>query len=143
MCHFVLSLLSSTVKFDDCMGNEEVVFESSEPGFGVRTDGSIFAQGEPTALEEPVQFKLTASGPHTHVWKTVIQLALIDPPSLQPNENEVSYTVTERKHRHSNNMPQISIIIPEVVFFSASHHIFSSGLVIVTAKKSGQTPMGS
>uniref|UniRef100_A0A3P8T4F0 Cadherin-4 n=1 Tax=Amphiprion percula TaxID=161767 RepID=A0A3P8T4F0_AMPPE len=73
--------LSSTVKFDDCMGNEAVVFQSSDPIFSVRTDGSIFAQGEGASLDEPVQFKVTASGPHTHVWETVVQLALIDPPS--------------------------------------------------------------
>lgn len=72
------------------MGNEEVVFESSNPRFGVRTDGSIFATGEGDTLAEPVQFKVTASGPHTHVWKTVIQLAPIDPPSPQRHENEVS-----------------------------------------------------
>lgn len=86
-----LSILLSTVKFDDCMGNEAVVFQSSDPIFSVRTDGSIFAQGEGASLDEPVQFKLTASGPHTHAWETVVQLALIDPPSLQQTENEVSF----------------------------------------------------
>lgn len=89
----VLSILLSTVKFDDCMGNEAVVFQSSDPIFSVRTDGSIFAKGEGASLDGPVQFKLTANGPHTHVWETVVQLALIDPPSPQQNENEVSYTL--------------------------------------------------
>lgn len=83
----------STVKFDDCMGNEAVVFQSSDPIFSVRTDGSIFAKEEGASLDEPVQFKLTANGPHKHVWTTVIQLALIEPPSLQQSENEVSYTL--------------------------------------------------
>lgn len=75
------------------MGNEAVVFQSSDPVFSVRTDGSIFAKGEGASLDEPVQFKLKASGPHTHVWETVVQLALIEPPSPQKNENEVSYTL--------------------------------------------------
>lgn len=95
------------------MGNEAVAFQSSDPSFSVRTDGSIFAQREGASLDEPVQFKLTASGPHTHVWETVVQLALIDLPSPQQNENEVSYALTEYEHRHSNNMLQVSIIIPE------------------------------
>ena len=81
------------------MGNEAVVFQSSDPIFSVRTDGSIFARGERASLDEPVQFKLTASGPHTHVWETVVQLALIDLPSPQQNENEVSYTLTAHEHR--------------------------------------------
>ncbi|KAF1390269.1 hypothetical protein PFLUV_G00056320 [Perca fluviatilis] len=72
------------------MGNEAVVFQSSDPFFSVQTDGSIFAQGDGASLDEPVQFKLTASGPHTHVWETVVQLALIDSPSPQENENEWS-----------------------------------------------------
>lgn len=83
----------STVKFDDCMGNEAVVFQSSDPNFSVQTDGSIFAKEEGASLDEPVQFKLTANGPHKHVWMTVLQLALIEPPSLQQSENEVSYTL--------------------------------------------------
>lgn len=108
------SLVSfSTVKFDDCMGNEALVFQSSDPVFSVRTDGSIFAQGEGASLDEPVQFKLTASGPHTHVWETVVQLSLTDPPSPQQNENEVSDKLTVRRHRHSDIMLQIPIIIPE------------------------------
>ncbi|KAA8590846.1 hypothetical protein FQN60_001789, partial [Etheostoma spectabile] len=78
------------VTFNDCMGNEAVVFQSSDPFFSVQTDGSIFAQGEGASLDKPVQFKLTASGPHTHVWETVVQLALIDSPSPQQNENEWS-----------------------------------------------------
>lgn len=85
----------STVKFDDCMGNEAVVFRSSDPIFSVRTDGSIYAQEEGASLDEPVQFKLTAGGPTTRVWETVIQLALIDPLLPQQNENEVSFTLTE------------------------------------------------
>jgi len=79
------------VEFDDCVENEAVVFQSSDPDFSVRTDGSIFARGEGAGLDEPVQFKLTASGQHAHVWETVVQLALIDPPSRLQNGNEVSF----------------------------------------------------
>uniref|UniRef100_A0A673CFA9 Cadherin-4 n=1 Tax=Sphaeramia orbicularis TaxID=375764 RepID=A0A673CFA9_9TELE len=78
----------SAVKFDDCMGNEAVVFQSSDSRFSVRTDGSIFAQEEGASLDKPVQFRVTARGPSSHVWETVVQLALTDPPSLQLNENE-------------------------------------------------------
>lgn len=119
------------------MGNEAVVFQSSDPIFSVRTDGSIFAQGEGASLDEPVQFKLTASGPHTHVWETVVQLALIDPPSPQQNENEVSYTLTAHNaHKyHASNFSYR----PRV---SSSFQISSSGLVIVTAKNQVKTPWG-
>lgn len=83
------------------MGNKAVVFQSSDPNFSMRTDGSIFAQGEGASLDEPVQFKLTASGPHTQVWETVVQLALIDLPSPQQNENEVSFTLPAHEHMHA------------------------------------------
>lgn len=85
-----LSILLSTVKFDDCMGNEEVAFQSSDPIFSVRTDGSVFAKVGGASLDEPVQFKVTAHGPHTHVWQTVVRVALSDPPSSQQNREEVS-----------------------------------------------------
>lgn len=89
------------MKFDDCMGNEAVVLQSSDPSFGVRTDGSIFAQREGVGLDEPVQFKVTASGPRAQVWETVIQLAPINPPSLQASENEVSYALSGRRRRRA------------------------------------------
>lgn len=89
------------MKFDDCMGNEAVDFQSSDPFFSVQADGSVFAKGQGASLEEPVQFKLTARGPHAHVWETVVQLALIDPPSPQQNENEVSSTLTACEHRQT------------------------------------------
>lgn len=88
----------SPVTFEDCAGNEAVVLHSSDPRFGVRADGSIFAAGEAN-LEEPVQFKLTAEGPRAHVWETVVQLALIDPPPAPQMENEVSCVPHERAHR--------------------------------------------
>lgn len=78
-----LSFPSHTVKFDDCMGNQEVALESSDPVFSVRPDGSVFAKAGEASLDEPAQFKVTARGPHTHVWQTVVQVALIEPPSSQ------------------------------------------------------------
>ncbi|XP_047450376.1 cadherin-4-like isoform X2 [Mugil cephalus] len=107
------------VKFDDCMGNEDVAFQSSDPIFGVRTDGSIFAQVEGASLDEPVQFTLTANGPHTHVWETVVQLALADLPSPQQTENEVTKEegrVVERKEE-KNDAFQAP---PSVIRFSGS-----------------------
>lgn len=85
-----LSILLSTVKFDDCMGNEEVAFQSSDPVFSVRSDGSVFAKVGGASLDKPVQFKVTAHGPHTHVWQTVVRVALSEPPSPQQNGKEVS-----------------------------------------------------
>lgn len=80
------------MKFDDCMGNEAVVFQSSDPVFSVRTDGSIFAKGEGASLDEPVQFKVTAHGSHRNVWDTVVQLAPTDLFSAGQNQNKVSRT---------------------------------------------------
>ncbi|KAL3064544.1 hypothetical protein OYC64_000741 [Pagothenia borchgrevinki] len=117
---------SQKVKFDDCMGNDAVVFRSSDPIFSVRTDGSIYAQGEGASLDEPVQFKLTAGGPTTRVWETVIQLALIDPLLPQQNENEVikeEGKVAERKERK-----EASQAPPPVIMFSGSGRNSSKGL---------------
>ncbi|XP_077368826.1 cadherin-4-like [Festucalex cinctus] len=120
------SVSSQKVKFDDCMGNKDVVFESSDPNFSVRTDGSVFAQGESATLDEPVQFKLTASGPHSHVWKTVIQLALIDPPSPQRNENEV--TTKEGKVAERKEKKEAFQAPPPVIMFSGTSRNTSKGL---------------
>lgn len=89
----------SLVTFNDCAGNEAVVLRSSDPLFGVQTDGSIFAVEEAN-LDEPVQFKLTAEGPRAHVWETVVQLALVDPPPAPQKENEVSGILHTRAHGH-------------------------------------------
>lgn len=91
-----LTILLSTVKFDDCMGNEEVAFQSSDPIFSVQADGSVFARVGGASLDEPVQFKVTAHGPHTHVWQTVVRVALSDPPSSQQTGKEVSYRPQQR-----------------------------------------------
>lgn len=90
----------STVTFDDCMGNKAVVFQSSDPSFGVRTDGSIFAREESASIDNPVQFRVSAHGLDSQVWETVVQLSLNDPPSLQSNGNEVSLALAAHEHRH-------------------------------------------
>lgn len=83
---FFLSVASHTVKFDDCMGNQEVAFESSDPVFSVRADGSVFAKAGGGSLDQPARFKVTARGPRTHVWQTVVQVALTEPPSPQVSQ---------------------------------------------------------
>ena len=125
----LVAIILSAVKFDDCMGNDAVVFQSSDPIFSVRTDGSVFVQAEGASLDEPVQFKLTASGPHTHAWETVVQLAMIDLPSTE--QNEVSYA--QKYHALNFNYHLRG---------SSSYHIFSRGLVIVTAQNQVITPWG-
>ncbi|XP_068610268.1 cadherin-4-like isoform X2 [Brachionichthys hirsutus] len=101
------------VKFDDCVGNEAVAFQSSDPVFGVRTDGSIFAKGEGASLDEPIQFKLTANSPHTRTWETVVQLAPIDLPSSQRNGNEV----TKEEGKDPENKFHVP---PPIIMFSGS-----------------------
>ncbi|XP_037101585.1 cadherin-4-like [Syngnathus acus] len=117
---------SQKVKFDDCAGNKAVIFESGDPNFSVRTDGSIFAQGDGAAMDEPVQFKLTASGPHSHVWKTVIQLAPIDAASPQQNENEV--TTKEEKVAEKKEKKEAFQAPPPVIMFSGTGRNSSKGL---------------
>ncbi|AWP10259.1 putative cadherin-4-like, partial [Scophthalmus maximus] len=116
------------VKFDDCAGNEAVVFRSSDPVFGVRADGSVFARAEGAAgLDEPVQFKVTASGPRTRTaWETEVQLALIDPPSPRRHQNEVTQEdgkVAAREERKDASPPP-----PHVITFSGSGRNGSKGL---------------
>ncbi|XP_029362169.1 cadherin-4-like isoform X2 [Echeneis naucrates] len=124
--HKDTTVSSQKVKFDDCLGNEAVAFQSSDPIFSVRTDGSIFAQGEGASLQKPVQFKLTASGPHTHIWETVVQLSLIEPPSPQQNENEVAKKEGEVGERSEKK--DVFQAPPPVIMFSGSGLNSSKGL---------------
>ncbi|XP_077586878.1 cadherin-4-like [Stigmatopora nigra] len=113
------------VKFDDCVGNTAVVFKSSDPNFNVSPDGSIFAEGTGASMDEPVQFKLTARGPYSQVWKTMIQLALIDPASHKQNENEVTTkdrNVAERKEKETFEQ-----LLPIIMFSGVSRNT-SKGL---------------
>ncbi|KAM9524234.1 cadherin-4-like isoform 2-T2 [Salvelinus alpinus] len=72
------------VKFDDCQHSKAVDFESSDPNFSVRPDGSVYAEQEVANLSEPVQFMVTARGGHDpHIWETTVKLALAGhPPSV-------------------------------------------------------------
>ncbi|XP_056130216.1 cadherin-4-like [Lampris incognitus] len=117
---------SQKVKFDDCMGNDGVVFESTDPSFSVRPDGSVFAKRYRATLEEPVQFKLTASGPHTHVWETVVQLALTDPLTSQQKTNEV--TEDEGKVVERKEMKETFQAPPTVIMFPGLRPAGSKGL---------------
>uniref|UniRef100_A0A8C8HF04 Cadherin-4 n=1 Tax=Oncorhynchus tshawytscha TaxID=74940 RepID=A0A8C8HF04_ONCTS len=67
----------SLVKFEDCQHSKAVGFESSDPNFSVRPDGSVYAEQEVANLSEPIQFMVTARGGHDpHIWETTVKLAL-------------------------------------------------------------------
>lgn len=71
------SLSSERVKFEDCKHSKAVGFESSDPNFSVRPDGSVYAEQEVANLSEPIQFMVTARGGHDpHIWETTVKLAL-------------------------------------------------------------------
>uniref|UniRef100_A0AAY4EAA2 Cadherin-4 n=1 Tax=Denticeps clupeoides TaxID=299321 RepID=A0AAY4EAA2_9TELE len=71
------------VKFDACQVTGAVGFESSDPNFSVRPDGSIYTEQEVANLSEPVQFMVTAKGHNLdlHIWETTVKLALAGHPS--------------------------------------------------------------
>ncbi|KAL4655286.1 cadherin-4 isoform X1 [Arapaima gigas] len=78
------------VKFDSCREDGAVGFESSDPSFNVRTDGSIYTEREVSNLSEPVQFVVTArSSPDMPIWETTVKLALAgyspSPPTSRPS----------------------------------------------------------
>ncbi|XP_045076398.1 cadherin-4-like, partial [Coregonus clupeaformis] len=74
----------ATMKFEDCQHSKAVDFESSDPNFSVRPDGSVYTEQEVANLSEPVQFMVTARGGHDpHIWETTVKLALAGhPPSV-------------------------------------------------------------
>ncbi|XP_056442886.1 cadherin-4-like [Gadus chalcogrammus] len=119
---------SQKVRFDDCMGNEGLTFQSSEPAFGVRTDGSIFIRQDGTSLVEPVQFKLTARGPNTHVWETVLQLAPIDPPEPREGGNEVTEEEAKVPEMKEKKKGEELRAPPTVIMFPGSRGRRSGGL---------------
>ncbi|KAG7472388.1 hypothetical protein MATL_G00108300, partial [Megalops atlanticus] len=76
---------SGRVKFDSCREDEEVGFESSDPSFNVRTDGSIYTEQDVSSLAEPVQFMVTArSSPDRPIWETTVKLALAGQTQTSP-----------------------------------------------------------
>ena len=69
------------MKFEDCQRSREVGFISSDPNFGVRPDGSVYAEQELGNLSEPVEFMVTARALHDpHIWETTVKLALAGHP---------------------------------------------------------------
>ncbi|KAM7423267.1 hypothetical protein PAMA_011017 [Pampus argenteus] len=64
------------MKFEYCQHSREVDFVSSDPNFGVRPDGMVYAEQELANLSEPVQFMVTARALHDpHIWETTVKLA--------------------------------------------------------------------
>uniref|UniRef100_A0A6Q2XG89 Cadherin-4 n=1 Tax=Esox lucius TaxID=8010 RepID=A0A6Q2XG89_ESOLU len=75
-----------------------VGFESSDPHFAVRPDGSVYAEQEVLNLTEPVQFMVTARGGHDpNIWETTVKLALAGHP---PSVPVIKFP---RKHQRSSS----------------------------------------
>lgn len=69
------------VKFEDCQRGREVGFVTNDPNFGVRPNGTVYAEQDVSNLSEPVQFMVTAKGLHDpRVWETTVKLALAGHP---------------------------------------------------------------
>eukprot|EP00063_Salmo_salar_P015714 XP_013990549.1 PREDICTED: cadherin-4 isoform X1 [Salmo salar] len=120
---------SPKVSFDDCMANEGVVFQSSDPRFSIGADGSIYTQREVTSLTAPVQFTVTASGPH--VWETTVKLALMGQPTPSPPGNQVTEEEGkggERKEEEEVKAPPEFQAPPTVIMFPRQQEISSKGL---------------
>ncbi|XP_029579438.1 cadherin-4-like [Salmo trutta] len=120
---------SPKVSFDDCMANEGVVFQSSDPRFSIGADGSIYTQREVTSLTAPVQFTVTASGPH--VWETTVKLALMGQPTPSPPGNQVTEEEGkggERKEEEEVKAPPEFQAPPTVIMFPRQQEIRSKGL---------------
>ncbi|MFT7800799.1 cadherin-4 isoform X3 [Arapaima gigas] len=110
------------VKFDSCREDGAVGFESSDPSFNVRTDGSIYTEREVSNLSEPVQFVVTArSSPDMPIWETTVKLALAGY-SPSPPTSRVS-TAPPGEGGTPNLNPE-----PSVVTFPRKQPMGSSGL---------------
>lgn len=69
------------MKFEDCQRAREVGFVTNDPNFGVRPNGTVYAEQDVSNLSEPVQFMVTAKGLHEpRVWETTVKLALAGHP---------------------------------------------------------------
>ncbi|XP_041114367.1 cadherin-4-like [Polyodon spathula] len=108
------------VKFNDCQKNENVGYESSDPDFKVRADGSIYAAREVASLSRPVQFTVTAQGaadPRT--WETTIRLAVAGQETAPPEEQELT---------GKENVPPESDPQPTHTLFPWKQQLSSNGL---------------
>lgn len=96
----------SSVKFDSCREDEALGFESSDPSFRVRKDGSIYAERDVSGLLEPVQFIVTArSSPDMPVWETTIKLTLAGHSPPPPDAPTVRVSAALANH-HLSHIPQ-------------------------------------
>ncbi|KAM9431323.1 cadherin-4-like isoform 2-T2 [Salvelinus alpinus] len=119
------------VRFDDCMENEGVVFQSGDARFSVGTDGSIYTQREVAGLSGPVQFTVTASGPHTHVWETTVKLAPMGQATPSPPGNQIRVEQGkggERKEEEGVKAPPEFQAPPTVIMFPRQREMGSKGL---------------
>lgn len=81
------------MEFETCQQIEEVSFESSDPKFSVRPDGSLYAEQDVTNLTEPIQFMVTArDSVGKYIWETTVKLALAGHPLSPPiNQARTNY----------------------------------------------------
>ncbi|MBN3304038.1 CADH4 protein, partial [Amia calva] len=96
--------MSFPVKFNDCQENKDVGFESSDPNFNVRTDGSIYTEHGGANLSEPVQFMVTAKRmPDKQMWETTVKLALVGQARPWTTAGQPSVTLFPWKQQPSSN----------------------------------------
>ncbi|MBN3293919.1 CADH4 protein, partial [Polypterus senegalus] len=94
---------SKRVKFNDCQENKAVGYESSDPDFKVRMDGSIYAVREMPRLSEAVQFTVTArrtTDPQT--WETTVRLSMEGQDVTLPDEHKSTSTEDETSPTESD-----------------------------------------
>ncbi|XP_060766349.1 cadherin-4 isoform X1 [Neoarius graeffei] len=114
-------LSSARVKFEACHLNERISFESSDPKFSVRPDGSLYAEQDVTNLSEPVQFMVTAQGSkNTQIWETTVKLAIAGHP-LPPLINQIGDETGHHLRSHHNHYSN-----PRVIMFPRRHQRGSS-----------------
>lgn len=100
----------SLVKFEDCQHSKEVGFESSDPNFSVRPDGSVYAEQEVANLSEPIQFMVTARGGHDpHIWETTVKLALVGHQPSVPVSQVNIYTLLSFTLQLNRHIPKVCL----------------------------------
>ncbi|KAG7319188.1 hypothetical protein KOW79_017662 [Hemibagrus wyckioides] len=80
---------------------ERITFQSSNPKFSVRPDGSLYAEQDVKDPPEPIRFTVTARGSKdTRMWTTIVKL-VITRHQHHPLINRVS-----SHHNHYHNLSQ-------------------------------------
>ncbi|XP_048096739.1 cadherin-4-like [Alosa alosa] len=100
---------SGGVKFERCLRNVSVDMASSDPSFGVKDDGSVYAQREVSglSLSEPVQFRVTArDDPNAQAWETTVKLTLANESPSPALALTNSQALTERSSGGKLHGPQ-------------------------------------